>query len=283
MPLTDTAIRNAKAPEKPCKLSDGGGLHLLIQLNGSKLWRLAYRWAGKQKTIALGTYPAVSLAKARKGRDSAKRLLADGQDPAVQKRREKLAAKASAGSTFKCVALECLEKQRSAVTSRYADLVLHRLQLDIFPSLGARPIADVDAPEPFAVLQKVENRGAIEQARRHGQICSQVFRHAIVTGRALYDPAVALRGALKSKGRQQHHRAMPRSDLPGFLKALDNYDGDPRTAGMPKAIALGTAATISTGRWRPLPRGLSPSASDSNPRGCPPSFRNPTTSSWMRS
>jgi integrase len=230
MPLTDTAIRNAKPRPTPYKLSDGGGLHLLVAANGSKLWRLAYRFSGKQKTLALGTYPTVSLAKAREGRDGAKRLLSDGVDPGAQKRREKLAARASGDATFKIIALEYLGNRRHTLTPLYADQLLRRLEADIFPHLGSRPIADIDAPELLDVLRKVEKRGVLEQARRLRQSIGQVFRYAMVTGRAKHDPTVALKGALKPKGRQKHHAPMPREELPGFLRSLETYDGDPRTA-----------------------------------------------------
>ncbi|MBS0250195.1 MAG: integrase arm-type DNA-binding domain-containing protein [Proteobacteria bacterium] len=230
MPLTDTAIRAAKPANKPFKISDGGGLHLLVQSNGAKLWRLAYRFAGKQKTLALGAYPTVTLGKAREGREKAKRLLVDGIDPGAQKRRDKIAAKVSANATFKSIALEYLADRRHALTPYYADQLLRRLDRDIFPALGHRPIAEIDAPELLDVLRKVEKRGVIEQAKRLRQTCGQIFRYAVVTSQAKHDPSSALKGALKPKGRQQHHTTMPRQELPGFLRALDCYDGDPRTA-----------------------------------------------------
>lgn len=230
MPLTDTSIRSSKPRVKPYKIADGGGLFLLVQPTGSRLWRFAYRFAGKQKTISIGAYPATSLAKARQRRDDAKRLLADGIDPSAQRRRERLAEKISADATFKAIALEYLANRRSALTPLYADQLLRRLEADIFPRLGTRPIAEIDAPELLDALRKVEKRGVLEQARRLRQTCGQIFRYAVVTGRAKYDPSAALKGALKPKGRQRHHLAMPRAELPDFLRALHTYDGDPRTA-----------------------------------------------------
>lgn len=230
MPLTDTAVRNAKPRAKPYKISDGGGLYLLIQTSGTKLWRLAYRFAGKQKTLALGAYPTVTLQKARKGRDDARQLLADGLDPSVQKRQNKAAARLGGDATFKALALEYLSNQRHALSPYYADQLQRRLERDVFPSLGRRPIADIDALELLEVLRKVEKRGALEQAKRIKQTCGQVFRYAVITRRAKHDPTSGLRGALKPNGRQQHHRAMPRDELPAFLRALDSYDGDQRTA-----------------------------------------------------
>lgn len=230
MPLTDTAIRNAKPAETPFKISDGGGLHLIVKPNGARLWRMAYRFAGKQKTLALGAYPAVSLQKARSERENARKLLADGVDPSVKKRRDRLTAKVSANTTLKSVALEWLDNRRQAIDSDYADAILRRLETDIFPALGTRPIADIDAQELLQVLRRVEKRGALEQVRKLRQTVGQVVRYAILTGRAKHDFTTALNGALKPKGRERHHTAMPREDLPAFLRALDTYDGDPRTA-----------------------------------------------------
>lgn len=229
MPLTDTAIRNAKPRAKPYKLSDAGGLHLLVNPNGSRLWRLAYRFAGKQKTLALGAYPAVSLAKAREGRDDAKQRLAEGLDPSVEKRRQNLAAKTAGGNTFKALAEEFLANRRHTLTPYYAGQLGRRLARDVYPTLGHRPIDDIDSPELLDVLRKIEKRGALEQARRVRQTVGQIIRYAIVTGRARQDPSAPLRDALKPKGRQQHHKAMPRDELPEFLRALDTYEGDPRT------------------------------------------------------
>lgn len=251
MPLTDTAIRNAKPRKAPFKISDGGGLYLLVQPSGSRLWRLAYRFAGRQKTLALGTYPATSLAQARGGRDSAKKLLADGKDPSAQKRRDKLALKAAGDATFKALALEYLENRRHTLTPLYADQLLRRLEADIFPYLGSRPIAEIDAPELLDVLRKVEKRGVLEQARRLRQSVGQVFRYAMITSRAKHDPSTALKGALKPKGRQKHHMPMPRDELPGFLRGLATYDGDPRTALALRLIVLTMVRTteLRAARW----------------------------------
>ena len=251
MPLTDTAIRNTKPRETTFKISDGGGLHLLVQPNGSRLWRLAYRFAGKQRTLALGSYPIVALAKAREARESAKKLLAEGIDPGAQKRRDKLAARAAGDATFKALALEYLENRRHALTPLYADQLVRRLEADVFPDLGTRPIADIDAPELLEVLRKIEKRGVLEQARRLRQSIGQVFRYAMITGRAKHDPSTALKGALKSKGRQKHHASMPRDELPSFLRGLDSYDGDPRTAVALRLIVLTMVRTteLRAARW----------------------------------
>lgn len=251
MPLTDTAIRNAKPRSGPFKISDGGGLHLLIQTSGSRLWRLAYRFAGKQKTLALGSYPTVSLAKAREMRDNAKRHLADGIDPSAQKRRDKLARRAAGDATFKALALEYLDNRRHTLTPLYADQLLRRLETDVFPYLGTQPMTDIDAPELLDVLRRIEKRGVLEQARRLRQSIGQVFRYAMITGRAKHDPSTALKGALKPKGRQKHHTPMPRDELPGFLRGLDAYDGDPRTALALRLVVLTMVRTteLRAARW----------------------------------
>ena len=256
MPLNDTAIRNAKARGEPFKISDGGGLHLLVQPNNSRLWRLAYRFAGKQKTLALGSYPTVTLAKAREMRDSAKRLLADGVDPSAQKRRDKLAARAAGDATFKALALEYLDNRRHTLTPLYADQLLRRLEADVFPQLGTRPIVEIDAPELLDVLRKIEKRGVLEQARRLRQSVGQVFRYAMITGRAKHDPSTALKGALKPKGRQKHYTPMPRDELPAFLRGLALYDGDPRTALALRLIVLTMVRTteLRAARWEEFER-----------------------------
>lgn len=251
MPLTDAAARGAKPRSKPFKLSDGGGLYLLVQPNATKAWRLAYRWAGKQKALALGIYPTVGLQKAREAREAARRLLADGVDPGTQKRRERLAAKASGDATFRAIALEYLGNRRHVLTPLYADQILRRLEADIFPALGSRPIADIDAPELLDALRKIEKRGVLEQAKRLRQTCGQIFRYAIVTSRATHDPSAALKGALKPKGRPKHHAPMPRDDLPSFLRSLDAYDGDPRTTIALRLVVLTFVRTseMRAARW----------------------------------
>jgi integrase len=229
MALTDTQIRNAKPKGKAYKLSDGGGMYLLVMPDGRRYWRLDYRFAGKRRTVALGVYPTVSLSTARARRADARALLAKSIDPSVVKRATKRAAKLASENTFEAVAREWIAKQRNRLAPRYCALLLARLEADIFPEIGSRPIADIDAPEVLEALRKVEKRGVIETARRLRQTCGQIFRYAIVTGRAKYDPSAALRGALGSPGRPRGHRAMAVHEVPNFLNALENYDGDQRT------------------------------------------------------
>lgn len=230
MPLTDIACRNLKPGPKPLKVSDGGGLFLLVQPTGGKLWRFAYRLDRKQKTLAVGRFPEVSLALARRRRDEAKELIAVGVDPSKAKVEAKEAKRAKTEHGFEAIACEWHEQQKPAWAEGYADHVLTRLKGDIFPLLGKRPIAEIEPPELLEAIRKIEARGAQEIARRTLAVCGQIFRYAIVTGRGTRDPSADLRGALKARPRQVHHRAMSQADLPGFLRQLASYDGEQQTA-----------------------------------------------------
>jgi hypothetical protein len=216
MPLTDVKCRNSKGQIRPYKLSDGGGLYLLVNPDGARYWRLAYRWHGKQRTLALGIYPAIGLMEARAGRDDAKRNLAAKVDPSAIKRERKRAAKIASGNTFEIVALEWHENWKGARTPYYAGQILRRLNADVFPAIGLRPIAELESPELLDLLRKVERRGAHETARRLKQLLGQIFRFAIVTSRAKRDPSADLKDALRATGQPQRHRAMPLTELPTF-------------------------------------------------------------------
>jgi integrase len=220
MPLTDTACKNTKPDAKPRKLSDGGGMFLLIHPNGSKYWRLAYRFAGKQKLLALGVYPDISLADARARRDQARKLLATGIDPSDAKRKEKRIDALNRENTFEAVAREWHDNKKLSLTPSYAENVLHRLESDIFPLLGNRPISEIEAPDLLDALRQVEKRGALEIAKRLGQTCGQVFRYAIATGRAKRNPVPDLKDALKPSV-QGHYAALEAKDLPEFLRVLN--------------------------------------------------------------
>jgi integrase len=190
---------------------------------------MAYRFHRRQKTLALGVYPIVSLADARAAGDAAKKLLARDIDPSEARKEQKRVARLSTKNTFEAVAREWCENQRDGWTGRYHDHVVTRLEADVYPEIGSRPIAQIEPPELLVALRKVEKRGALEIAKRLRQTVGQVFRYGIVTGRAKRDPSVDLKGALKASGRQAHHKAMPRQDLPEFLRALSNCDGEART------------------------------------------------------
>jgi len=218
MALTNIAARTAKGKAKPYKLFDGKGLYLEVMPTTARYWRLKYRFGGKEKRLALGVYPEVSLAKARERCDEARKLLAEGFDPRVFKRAEM-------ENTFEPVAREWHEKQLATHGESHRTRVLARLKNHVFPVIGGRPIAKIEAPEILLALQRIEKRGTIETAHRVLQICSQVFRYAIVTGRAKRDPARDLRGALTPL-RQRHYPTItdPKA-VGGLLRALAVYDG----------------------------------------------------------
>lgn len=196
MALTDTAIRKAKPGAKPVKLVDGNGLFLLLQPAGGRWWRFRYRFGGKEKMLSLGTYPDVGLQDARDRRDEARRLVAAGTDPSVKRQTDRDASHKAAANTFEAVAREWYAKQKKSWTDSYSSKVIRRLEADIFPWLGARPVGAITAADLLKHLERIEERGAIETAHRALQTCGAVFRYAIRTGRAENDPSGALKGAL---------------------------------------------------------------------------------------
>jgi integrase len=254
MPLTDVKCRNSKGQSRPYKLSDGGGLYLLVNPDGAKYWRLAYRWHGKQRSLALGIYPAVGLMEARTGRDDAKRNLAANVDPSAAKRERKRAAKLATGNTFEAVAREWHENWKGGRTPYYAGQILRRLEADVFPVIGRRPIAELEPPELLDMLRKVEQRGVNETARRLKQLIGQIFRFAVVTGRAKRDPSADLKDALRATGEPRRHRAMPMLELPKFLKQLDTYGGEQQTKLALKLVTLTFLRTteLRAGKWSEL-------------------------------
>jgi len=234
--LNDTRVRTVKACERPIKLSDSGGLYLLIQPHGSKLWRLAYRFGGKQKTLAIGVNPTITLKQAREKRDEAKRLLAANMDPSTERRLEKLGA--STSNTFRVVAKELLMKLEREGRAE-ATLVKQRWLLHFaYPAIGDRPVAEITAPEVLSVLRKVEARGRYETARRLRSTCGMVFRYAIATGRAERDPSVDLRGALTAPKVIHRSAIVDPADMGALLRAIEDYDGLPLTKAALKLAPL---------------------------------------------
>jgi len=224
--LTDSVIRAAKPKTgHTVKLSDGGGLQLWVQPSGSKLWNLAYRFAGKQRKLAIGSYPGIGLREARAKREEAKKLLASGFDPSQQKRLVKLASESQKADTFEAISREVLEKKRREGKSETTVSKAEWLFGLATPALGSRPIAEIAAPEVLAVLRQVETGGRLETARRLRAIIGQAFRFAVATGRATGDPTSALRGALTAPVVQ--HRAAIVEPVPfgALLRAIDGYDG----------------------------------------------------------
>lgn len=225
MALTDTAARAAKGKEKPYKLTDEKGLFLLVHPNGSKYWRFKYRFAGKEKMLALGVYPDVRLADARTRRDEARRLLATDIDPGMAKRQSKQAATIANGNTFEAVAREWFAKYSPQWAASHGDKIMRRFERDVFPWIGARPIALITAPELLTVLRRIESRGAVDTAHRAHQNCGQVFRYAVATGRAERDPSSDLRGALPPTKERHHPSITDPKAIGALLRAIEGYRG----------------------------------------------------------
>jgi integrase len=226
--LTDVKVRNAKPDPKPRKLFDGRGLFLLVVPSGGKWWRFNYRYGAKAKTLSLGVYPDVGLKEARERRDAARRLLAGGVDPSADRKAGKAtqaAEMARETSTFELVAREWFHKYSPIWAPGHAATIIRRLERDVFPWLRGRPAGEVTAVELLEVLRRVEVRGALETAHRIKQICGQVFRYAIATGRASRDPSSDLRGALPPV-KETHHAAITKpAEVAALLVALNGYEG----------------------------------------------------------
>lgn len=243
MALTDVKVRSAKPGDKPYKLTDGEGMHLMVHPNGSKYWRLQYRFDGKQKMLALGIYPEISLSEARHRRDEAKRQVANAIDPSEQKKVEKQARKATVENTFKAIALEWHEYKRPNWSKGYAEDLMEAFENDIFPDIGKRPIAEIKPLEILSSLRKLEKRGVLDKLRKIRQACNQVFRYAIVTGRAENNPASELASALTAP-KSVHYPHLLADELPAFLQALAGYSGSPTTRLATRILMLTGVRTI---------------------------------------
>lgn len=237
MPLTDADCRNAKPGEKPRKLSDTHSLHLLVKPAG-KYWRWDYRHAGKRKTMALGVYPEVGLKAARERVAAGRGLLAQGQDPMQERAQQKQAQAVAAANSFKAVALDWHAGKAKRWVAVTAAKTLTHLETDVFPVLGARPVSAITPPELLAVLRKVEGRGAAYTATRLREICGSIFRFAIATGRATYNPAADLTGTIV-KPKVKHRPAITdRREFGAFLRHLKNYGSADRLTLLATRLAL---------------------------------------------
>jgi len=224
MALTDKSVKQAKAKSSDYKIADESGMYLLVKTNGSKYWRLKYRFNGKEKVLALGVYPDVSLKAARIKRDDARRLLTAGVDPSKTRQEEKQSAKLKTTNTFEALANEWWEQKKGDWTKDHADRVLDSLKADMFPEIGNQPVTEIPPQLVVAALRKVESRGALDVANRLLQRSSAVFKYAIQTGRATINPAGDLQGILKGR-KPKHQPSLPRSELHEFLNRLKDYDG----------------------------------------------------------
>lgn len=225
MPLTNIEIQKAKPAAKPRRLFDGGGLYLEVSPSGGKLWRLKYRFDGKEKRLAVGIYPAVSLAAARKRRDAARELLANDIDPGVHRKVQKAAKAERSANSFEFVAREWFAKHSPSWAASHADKIIKRLENDVFPWMGSQPIADISAPDLLKVLRRVEGRGALDTAHRVHQNCGQILRYAVATGRAERDPSGDLRGALPPAKHIHFASITEPKEVAELLRALDAFRG----------------------------------------------------------
>lgn len=241
--LNARQVGTAKGKEKPYKLADGGGLYLLVNPNGAKYWRLKYRTAGKEKLLAVGVYPDVSLADARAKRDEAKRLLAGGGDPSDNKKSEKQAKKLSIDNTFEALAREWHAYKHPNWSKGYSEDLMESFEKDIFPYIGKRPITDIKPLDILEALRKLEKRGVLDKMRKIRQACSQTFRYAIVTGRAENNPASELAGALAIQ-KHKHYPHLVASEFPEFLQCLSQYSGSRITQIATRLLMLTGVRTI---------------------------------------
>jgi len=225
MPLTDVAIRRAAPRSKSYKLFDSGGLFLLVNPSGGKWWRLKYRFAGKEKLLSLGVYPEVALADARKRRDAERKKLAERIDPAVDRKAEKAGWLEVQANSFQVIATEWIGQKKVSWSESNLFKITRRLEVDVYPWLGKRPIAQINPPELLSVLRRTESRGAIDTAHRVLQTCGQIFRYAVATGRTDRNPAADLRDALQT-AKGGHFAALTEPKAVGaLLRSLDGYRG----------------------------------------------------------
>ncbi|WP_317179880.1 tyrosine-type recombinase/integrase [Lelliottia amnigena] len=224
MPLNDMQIRRAKPEAKAYTLGDGQGLSLLIEPNGSKSWRFRYRFAGKPKMISLGVYPTITLADARSRRDDARKLVAEGKNPSEVRKEQKIALQTESESAFEKIATEWHQMKSAKWSVGYVSDIMEAFQNDIFPYVGTRPVGEIKPLELLNVLRKIEKRGALEKMRKVRQRCSEVFRYAIATGRAEFNPAADLSSALDVH-QSNHFPFLKADEIPDFLRALNCYTG----------------------------------------------------------
>ena len=225
MPLTATAVKQAKPREKDYKLADGGGLFLLIKKNGSKYWRLKYRFTGKEKLLALGVYPSISLADSRELREEARKLIANNVDPNEVKRAQKANQGEAEANSFKVIATEWFNQRMNDKSQGHQRRVWRALEKDLFISLANRPIANITPPDLLTTLRKIESRGAIETAHRAKQIAGQIFRYASATGRIERDPSADLKGALQLRTKTHLAAIVDPKEVGKLLVAIDSYQG----------------------------------------------------------
>ncbi len=250
--LTDTRVKTAKPQEKLYKLTDERGLHLAVYPTGSKLWQMRYRFDGKEKTASLGPYPEVSLAQAREKRDQMRKQIASEIDPVQAQRQAKVAKKLAQENSFEAVARTWFDSWKAARSARHADYVIRRLEADVFPAIGKRPIAEIQAPELVAMMKAIEKRGALDIAKRCYQMTGQVFRYAIAHGLAQRNPASDVKpGDVLASRRKENYARIDAREFPSLLRKIEGYQGTPATRMAIKLLALTFVRTseLIEARW----------------------------------
>ncbi|EOF6237816.1 tyrosine-type recombinase/integrase [Salmonella enterica] len=237
MALTDIQIKRAKPQDKPYTMNDGHGLSLLIKPDGSKGWRFRFRFAGKARLMSFGSYELVSLAEAREKRDTARKQVANGIDPVEERKAQKLAQKLSTENSFELVSREWHAAKADRWTIAYREEIIKTFEQDVFPFIGKRPISEIKPLELLEVLKRIEKRGALEKTRKVRQRCGEVFRYAIITGRAEYNPAPDLAIALAIP-KQKHHPFLSAEELPHFVRDLESYTGSIITKNATKILMM---------------------------------------------
>lgn len=239
MPLTDLLCKTAKpqGDNKSFRLSDGQGMYLEVMPNGAKYWRMKYRFNDKEKRLALGVYPETGLKDARAMRAAARKLLAEGTDPGIQRKENKQRVKTASANTFRAIATEWHNKESHEWCAQHAKRVMTAMEQHVFPTVGERPIASIKPLELLEVLRRVENAGNLDTAKRLRQRCSAIFRLGILTGRCDSDPAAPLVGVLKTP-QPELRKALKREEIPGFLHVLAHYDGTRQTKLMMELMLL---------------------------------------------
>ncbi len=237
--LTNTQIRNAKPREKLYKLPDERGLHLVVFPTGSKLWQMRYRFDAKDKTASLGKYPEVGLAEARDKRDLLRKQLANEIDPVEAKRVNKQVKKFAQENSFEAVARAWFASWAAARSPRHADYVLRRLEADVFPVIGKRPVSEIKAPELVAMMKTIEKRGALDIAKRAFQTTGQVFRYAIAHALAERNPTADVKPSdVLASRRKENYARVDAKELPNLLRKIEGYQGTPVTRLAIKLLAL---------------------------------------------
>ena len=239
MGLTVAEVKTARPNSKNYKLSDGGGMYLLVQANGAKYWRLSYRFEGKQKTLAIGVYPDLSLKDARVQREIAKSQLADGIDPSALRKSSKITQVLESFNTFESIANEWFKKQSHTWVESHCKDVRRRLEANIYPSLGSLSISSIEPIDVLKSVQKIENRGSYDLAHRVLGVCGQVFRYAVSCGMCKSDPTRDLKGALTPHVKKNQN-AVSQEEFPLLMKSIQNYEkiGDEQTKLALQLLAL---------------------------------------------